>query len=130
MGGNKVMGFNKPRPPFGQSRFNNEFVPNQQKFNKFEGYKGGYGAGDGAGEDFLADNYNSNRHFNNQQNNRFDHANPKEGAPAQPFVQGEAIDATQYESGMIPGFRMIPKMTFEGGAQIPPFQPFGEFLVI
>jgi ATP-dependent RNA helicase DDX5/DBP2 len=115
--GNKFM--NKPRPPFNGNRFNNEFVPGQQKFNKFEN---GYGEPD---EFQNANHFNStNRHFNNQSNTRFDHSNQKDAPPQQSFVQGDGLDAPQYDSGMIPGFRMIPKLSYDAGAQIPPFPGF------
>lgn len=130
MGGNKFMNANKPRPPFAQNRFNNEFVPNQQKFNKFDSYKGGYGGGDGGDTDDFqnANHFNSsNRHFNSQQNNRFDHSNPKEAAPSQPFVQGEALEASPFDSSMIETFRMVPKLTYDATAQITPFQAFSEY---
>lgn len=139
---NKYMG-NKPRAPFsGPNRFN-EFGGPQQKFNKFDNnYKGGYGQGgaEGEGEEFQGGNqYNQpGRHYNNNAgNNRFvDHQNATGGeqaAPAahgqQPFVPADAIDGGQFDSNMIPGYRMIPKMFDANGGQMPFPPAFGKFLL-
>lgn len=131
---NKYMG-NKPRAPFnGPNRFN-EFGGPQQKFNKFDNYKGGYGGGaEGEGEEFQGGNQYNNqpaRHYNNSAgNNRFDHQNAagtdQAAQPGQPFVQAEAIDG-QFDSNMIPSYRMIPKMFDANGGQMPFPPAFGKF---
>lgn len=134
---NKYMG-NKPRAPFnGPGRFNEFGGPQGQKFNKFDNYKGGYGGAEGEGEDFQAGgqyNNQSGRHYNNSAgNSRFvDHQNPAGGDQAPvahgqqpPFVQSDAIDG-QFESSIMPGYRMVPKM-FDANRGQMPFQPaFGE----
>lgn len=127
---NKYMG-NKPRPPFnGPGRFN-EFGGPQQKFNKFENYKGGYSGGEGESDEFQGGNqYNQSRsHFNGNAGNRFDqNPNGNETATAAhgqpPFVPSEAI-GEQFDSNMIPGqqYQMI-----QNGGQMRYPQPFGELL--
>lgn len=133
---NKYMG-NKPRAPFsGPNRFN-EFGGPQQKFNKFDNYKGGYGQG--GAENGEADEFQGNNQYNNQTaryaggNNRFvEHQNAAgtEAAPnghaQQPFVQPDAIDGAQYDSNIMPGYRMIPKMFDANGGQLPFPQAFGK----
>jgi hypothetical protein len=128
---------NKPRAPFngGQSRYvnnsnnNNEFGGAQgQKFNKFDNYKGGYGEKDSdvfqGVKSFSSQS--GGRHYNNS-GNRFNeqHQNaPVDAQPQQPqqFVQADAIDAPQFDSNMIPGYRMM------ANGQIPPFPAaFGGF---
>jgi ATP-dependent RNA helicase DDX5/DBP2 len=140
---NKYMG-NKPRAPFNgaPNRFN-EFGGPQQKFNKFDNYKGGYGQtgaeGEG-GEEFQGGSQYNNtagrQHYNNSGgNSRFvDHQNSSAGDQAtpaahgqQPFIQGDAIDG-QFDSNMIPGgYRMIPKMFDANGGQMPFPPAFGEY---
>lgn len=134
---NKYMG-NKPRAPFnGPNRFN-EFGGPQQKFNKFENYKGGYGQGGAEGE---TEEFQGGNQYNNQSgryaggNNRFvEHQNPAGGDAAQPahtqqpFVQPENIDGAQYDSNIMPGYRMMPKIFDANGGQLPFPQAFGKFI--
>jgi hypothetical protein len=138
---NKYMG-NKPRTPFNgaPARFNGDFG-GQQKFNKYDNYKGGYGQGEGApeGEDFQGGNQYNNqpgRHYNNSTGNRFDQQQPADQpAPAahgqQPFVQTEAVDGAQFDTNMIQphGYRMaIPKQIYDANAGQMQFQQaYGEF---
>jgi len=131
---NKYMG-NKPRAPFsGPNRFN-EFGGPQQKFNKFENYKGGYGQG--GAETGETDEFQGANQYNNQSarytggNNRFvEHQNAAgteatpNGHAQQPFVQPDSIDGTQYDSNIMPGYRMIPKMYDANGGQLPFPQAF------
>lgn len=132
---NKYMG-NKPRAPFNGPNQRFEFGGPKQ-YNKFDNYKGGYGQGgaEGEGEDFQSGNQYNNqaggRHYNNNAgNNRFvDHQNPSgvdQAGGAQPFVPADAIDG-QFDSNMIPSYRIMPKM-FDGNGGQMPFPPaFGEF---
>lgn len=130
---NKYMG-NKPRAPFNAPNRFNEFNGQQQKFNKFENYKGGYGQGgaEGEGEEFQGGNqYNTQSGRYAGGNNRFvEHQSPaatdaaQSGHAPQPFVQADAIDG-QYDSNIMPGYRMIPKMFDANGGQLPFPQAFG-----
>lgn len=135
---NKYMG-NKPRAPFnGPNQRFNDFGGPQQKFNKFDNYKGGYGQGgaEGESEDFQGGNQYNNqtgRHYNNNAgNNRFvDHQNAagtdgaaQSGHGQQPFIQGDAIEGGQFDSNMMPSFRMVPN-----GGQLPFPQAFGKLNV-
>lgn len=142
---NKYMG-NKPRAPFnGPNRFNDfggQQQMGQQKFNKFENYKGGYaqnGSADGGDSDeFQGGNQYNNqqaRHYNNTAN-RFIDQNSSGGeqqqvaAGQQPHmhVQPEAIDG-QFDSNMM-GYRVIPKMYDANGGQMQFSAPFGEYQLL
>lgn len=155
---NNYMG-NKPRAPFnnnGQAppRFGNannnagagDYAGGQQKFNKFENYKGSYaggekvaeGAAGGTGDVFQgvkSFSSSGNRHYNNGNGsgNRFNehqnldaqspavHAQQPPPPPPQQFVQADAIDGAQpFDSNMIAGYRMVAN---GNGMQIPPFPP-------
>lgn len=133
---NKYMG-NKPRAPFNggpNPRFNDFGGP--QKFNnKFDNYKGGYGGtgAEGESDEFQGGNQynNQNRHYNNNAgNNRFEHQNAAGGdaPPAAhgqqpPFVPAEGIDG-QFDSNLMPGYRMIPN-----AGQMPFAPAFGELSI-
>lgn len=146
---NNYMG-NKPRAPFNNGqppRFNSNAAAGgnggeyqggaQQKFNKFDNYKNSYGEkGEGGSDVFqgIKSFSAANRHYNNSgnrfgehQNAQIDGQSPAVHAQQQPqqFVQADAIDgAQQFDSNMIPGYRMMAT-----NGTIPPFPPaFGTLL--
>lgn len=118
---------NNPRPPFnssGNPRFANSGERQNDfggapKFNKFEGGHKGYERSGSQQEkdsdifqgvkSFSNSSQAGGRHYNPNAGNRYGDASLESHSqpPPQQFVAADAIDG-QFDSNMIPGYRMVP----------------------